>query len=307
MSDRIVEDALDYFAREYSELLNTTLLKVMALPEQGGLGYRIGHGNMYFDMDGWSVRDDAKRIDLDVRGPLGGEHTPETVAERLKNCLEVHFLETHVSLLARIGWGTGKLILGAVETGVGIVGIVVPEPGTTAGGIALVALGTSTMGEAFSQYAGANQGRGYNILEEGFAAAGSGLADLAGLDRRVGDQVGRGTFLVASIAIGAIGSYKVLHVQGRTAVRAGVGGMPGGFEVGRIQALYPNLRGNGLTIFSIVNNEGKSILRFVFQDGRLYANGRIYGVSNLLRHESDWRKITAGLLRLLWHGAKSGW
>ena len=307
MSDRIVEEALDYFAAEYSETLNTALLQIMALPEQGGLGYRLTHSNMYFDMDGWSVRDDAKTIDLDVRGPFGGLHGARAVAERIKNCVQVHFLETHVSLLARIGWGTGKLVLGAVETAVGVVGIVVPEPGTTAGGVALVTLGTSTIGEAFTQYAGANQGRGYNFLEEGFAAAGSGLADLAGLDPNVGDQVGRGTFLVASVAIGTLGSYRVLHVQGRTAVRLGVGGMPGGVEVGRIQALYPNLNGNGMTIFSIVNNNGKSIMRFVFQDGRLYANGRIYGVSNVLRHESDWRKITAGLLKLLWHGAKSGW
>ncbi len=70
--------------------------------------------------------------------------------------------------------------------------------------------------------------------------------------------------------------------------------------------MMPNLRGNGFTLFSIVNNKGQGILRFVFQNGTLYANGRIVGVSRVLQHESNWRVIAKGLLRLLWHGAKAG-
>ncbi|MBK8480081.1 MAG: hypothetical protein IPL40_02730 [Proteobacteria bacterium] len=72
--------------------------------------------------------------------------------------------------------------------------------------------------------------------------------------------------------------------------------------------LHWALRGEhgALTVLSINNNAGQSILRFVVQFGRLYVNGRIIGVERVLFHESNWRTVVKGLLRLLWHGAKLG-
>ena len=72
--------------------------------------------------------------------------------------------------------------------------------------------------------------------------------------------------------------------------------------------LYGSYRArDGLTIFSINNNAGQSILRFVTHNGRLLVNGRIHGVERVLRHEGSAREILKGLLKLLAHGAKQGW
>lgn len=59
-------------------------------------------------------------------------------------------------------------MLGVVETDVGFVGIVVPEPGTTAG-VVVFSLGVNSIADGFSQLAGANKGHGYNILSESSA------------------------------------------------------------------------------------------------------------------------------------------
>jgi len=76
--------------------------------------------------------------------------------------------------------------------------------------------------------------------------------------------------------------------------------------LGKLQdLLYGSHRASdGLTILSINNNAKKSILRFVTHNGRLVVNGRIFGVSRVLRHEGSAKKIMKGLLKLLKHGAK---
>ena len=63
-------------------------------------------------------------------------------------------------MTARIGWGTGKLLLGVVEVGTGLVGIIVPEPGTTVAGVLVFSLGANNVIEGFTQRAGANRGHG---------------------------------------------------------------------------------------------------------------------------------------------------
>jgi len=62
-----------------------------------------------------------------------------------------------------------------------------------------------------------------------------------------------------------------------------------------------------MTILSINNNAGQSILRFVMHGGRLVVNGRIVGVQRVLQHETGARAILKGLLKLLAHGARQGW
>ncbi len=73
----------------------------------------------------------------------------------------------------------------------------------------------------------------------------------------------------------------------------------------RLDLLYDNHKANdGLTILSINDNANKIILRFVTHNGRLVVNGRIFGVSRVLRHKGSAKKIMKGLLKLLKHGVK---
>ena len=102
--------------------------------------------------------------------------------------------------------------------------IIVPEPGTTAAGVGMVALGVNSLGDGFSQLAGANQGNGYNVLQDAYGAAGKSVANLAGLDPAVGRKVGKGVFLVCSVAFGGIGSIKLPNIKSLSSIRLGVGG-----------------------------------------------------------------------------------
>ena len=303
----IIDDVIDQFVDNFDLELSLSLLKTIALPEQGGLGYEIKFFNPALDLDGYEVDHNTKKIHLDTRG-IFSDYSPLEVAESLKDAIQVEINETHASLLERVGWGTGKVILGVVETGVGLVGIVVPEPGTTAAGIAVFTLGVNTTIDGFSQLAGANQGHGYNILGGGAGAAGAGVATLVGGDPEMGRLIGQGTFIVSSVAVGSLGSIRILRVRGQTFLRTGLGGQAGGAAVGRVDMLYGSYRArDGLTILSINNNAGQSILRFVTHSGRLVVNGRIVGVQKVLKHESNPREIIKGLLKLLAHGAKQGW
>ena len=303
----IIDDVIDRFVDNHGEELSLLLLKAIAHPEQGGLGYNTVFFNPWVDVDGYEVDHRLKTIKLDTSGVFS-QHSAAEVAENLKDALQVEIAKTHAGLLERIGWGTGKVLLGVVEAGVGLVGIIVPEPGTTAGGIAVFALGANTVVDGFSQLAGANKGHGYNILGEASGAVGSGVAELVGGDPEMGRRIGRGVFLVTSVAVGSIGSIRILRVRGQTFLRTGLAGQPGGVAVGRVDMLYGSYRArDGLTILSINNNAGQSILRFVTHGGKLVVNGRIVGVSRVLKHESNAREIMKGLLKLLAHGARQGW
>ena len=175
-------------------------------------------------------------------------------------------------------------------------------------GIVVFGLGANTVVDGFSQLAGANRGEGYNILGEASGALGSGAARLVGGDPQVGRAVGRGAFAVTSIAVGSVGSIRLLRINGQAFVRLGVGGRPGGATLGHIDMLYPSSRaGDGMTIVNINNSAGQSILRFVTHGGRLMVNGRIVGAERVLRHDSDFRVVLKGLLKLLVHGARAGW
>ena len=297
-----LEAALEAFVDRHGDELTLLLLKTLAYPSQGGDGYRIELGELTLDMDHWDVDKDARLIRLDHSGWFSQRDAGE-LADVLKDALEIGVLERRLSLAARIGWGTGKLVLGLVETAVGVVGILIPEPGTTAAGVAVAVLGVSTIGEAISQFAGTNQGRGTNVLEEGFAWTAASALELGGGDPALGDRLGRVGFAVTSIAIGSVGALRILRVPGTAPAQWITVGAP---HAGRVGVAIPSMRAGGMTVFTINNNAGQSILRFVTQNGALHVNGRIIGVDNVLRHERDWRVVAKGLLKLLWHGAKAG-
>lgn len=303
----IIDNVIDKFVDTFDEELSLLLLKSIALPEQGGLGYKVEFFNPWIDIDGYEIDHKLKVIHLDTKG-IFSAYSALDVAGFLKTALQVEIAETHAGLLERVGWGTGKVVVGVIEGGVGLIGIIVPEPGTTTGGIVVFALGANTVIDGFSQLAGTNKGHGYSILGGGVGAIGSGIATLAGGDPELGRSIGKGVFMVTSVVVGSIGSIRILKVPGQTFLRTGLGGRAGGGALGRVDLFYGSYRAkDGLTILSINNNAGQSILRFVTHSGKLVVNGRIVGASHVLRHESNAREILKGLLKLLAHGAKQGW
>ncbi len=172
------------------------------------------------------------------------------------------------------------------------------------------------MSDGISQLAGANRGHGYNILAEASGSLGSEIASAIGTDPQLGRDIGKGVFLITSIATGSLGSIRILKVPGTTFARMGVGGQRGGAMVGRIDLLYSSNRArDGMTVININNNAGQSILRFVTHDGELIVNARIGKMFEgskiiegqwLLRHSSSGKDILKGLLQLAWHGAIKG-
>ena len=301
-----IDSVIDAFVDSNDPAMSTVLLRTLAVPEQGGLGYTLDLFNPSIDLDGWEFDHRSKKIRLDTASVLSN-YSAREIADHLRKCLETEILHSRASLLAQIGWGTGKVVLGIIESGVGLVGILVPEPGTTAAGVVVLGLGVNTVADGFSQLAGGNQGHGYNILGEGAGLVGSKLADVAGADPEFGRKFGKGVFYAGSLALGAAGSIRILHVPKQSFLRLGLGGRKGGAAVGRLDLLYGSERAkDGMTILSINNNANRSILRFVTHNGRLVVNGRIYGVQKVLKHESSAREILKGLLKLLVHGAKHG-
>lgn len=300
----MISRMISTFVDKYPLDLSVVLLQVLAYPSQGGRGFRVETFNPAIDMDGWEVDHTKKIIKIDRTG-LVLNYSDADRAESLKHAIETEFLKTRATLLSRVGWGTSKVVLGVVEGAVGLVGIVVPEPGTTVGGAIMLGLGGNTIIDGFSQLSGANQGHGVNLLSEGFGHVGASIADLADLNREVGRDVGKGVFLISSIAAGSLASIKILRVPGKVSLKLGVGGQPGGIQLGRLDALYKSGRAkDGMTVLSVNNNSGQSILRFVTHGGQLVVNGRIVGIQRIMRHETNAKAIMKGLLKLLAHGAK---
>lgn len=302
----MLDQVLDTFVSVHPIELSVVLLQLVADPEQGGRGYHIRFMNPMVDLDGWEVDHSRKLLLLDQTG-LFSSYTNADHARHLREAIETEFLKTRATLLEQYGWGTGKVLLGVVETATGVIGIIVPEPTTTVAGVVAVGLGANTIADGISQLAGAGQGNGINLLSELAGQVGAKVSDLATLDPEVGRNVGKGVFLVSSIALGSVASLKILSAPGKSMVALGVGGRPGGLQLGRVNLLYSSERAkDGLTIMSITNNKGQSILRFVTHGGRLVVNGRIVGVEggNILKHETDAKVILKGLLKLMSHGAK---
>ncbi len=306
MSQRFLYPVIDYYVDNFSADLIVALMQLLAHPSQGGEGYKIVTFNPAIDLDGWEIDTNSKTIKLDTRS-IFGHYSHQELAEHLRNAIQTEILETRSSLFSRLAWGSGKVLLGIVETGIGLVGIIVPDPGTTAAGVGLVFLGVNSFVDGVSQLAGANEANGYNMLGSAFGAAGEGIAEIVGFESVAGKQLGENLFAVTSLAFGSIGSIKILNIKSLSSIRFGVGGQPGGFEVGRLAMGYSSNRAlDGMTILSINNNAGQSILRFVTHNGKFVVNGRIVGTQKILKHESNPGEIAKGILRLLLHGFKSG-
>ncbi len=299
-----IDRLIDHYVETNSEEDVLLLLKVLADPEQGGLGYSVRFFNPRIDIDGWEIDWATRSILLDTSGVFS-TYSLQDLSTALKEAIETEILQTRASLFSRIAWGTGKVLLGVIETATGLVGILVPEPGTTAAGVVVFALGANTVADGFSQLAGANKGHGYNLLSAGSGALGASVADLAGADPELGRSVGKGVFLASSIIVGSVGSIKILRIPKQTFFRLGVGGRSGGVQIGRLDLMYGSERArDGMTILSINNNANQAILRFVTHNGRLVVNGRIVGQQRILRHEGSAKEILKGILKLLAHGAR---
>ena len=106
-------------------------------------------------------------------------------------------------------------LLGAGEAVFGVVGIIVPEPGTTAVGVALTTYGVSTASQGVSMIFGVNYGSGYNFLEEGFAAVGN----LVGGD--TGENYARIAFLISNVVVSLGGTAQVLRVPNQSFLMSG--------------------------------------------------------------------------------------
>jgi hypothetical protein len=307
-----VEQILEHFVDNATESSVLMLLKALAYPSQGGLGYRIELTSHRINIAGYSVDPSARVLTISTAGVLSPRGSAE-LADALRDAVEVDIFESRHGLLYRVGWGSTKVVVGLVETVVGVVGILVPEPSTTAGGLVLAVLGANSIGDGITQIAGARGGEGLNALALLGGTLGSTVAKATGGDPHTGELVGLIGFHLGSLAVGSVAAIRVLQVPGTAMIRTGLGGLPGGVGVGRMDLWYgvplqQALRAdNGaLTILSINNNANQSILRFVVQFGRLYVNGRIVGVERVLFHESNWRVVVKGLLKLLWYGAKAG-
>lgn len=307
MTDTL-DQVLDQYVDDYGENSGLVLLKVLAEESAGGLGYTLRMRAM-IDMDGWEVNTQTKVITLDSTN-WGFRMGVASLAENLNEAVETDILKVREGLVARVGWGTGKVLLGAVETTVGVIGIIVPEPGTTGAGVVVTVLGVNTVADGISQLAGANQGHGYNILGEGAGAIGSATSRALGGDPALGEAIGRGIFLVSSVTVGSLGSIRILRVPGQNirhfATRT-VKGRPGGLSVGRVNMGYASSNaGDGMTIININNNAGQSVLRFVTHSGQLQANARIVGVERILKHTPAGNEMLKGLLKLARHGFIKG-
>ncbi|MBK8480080.1 MAG: hypothetical protein IPL40_02725 [Proteobacteria bacterium] len=181
---------LDHFVDHYSELASLMLLKALAYPSQGGLGYRVELTNRPLGLCGYSVDHRLKVLALSSAGVFSTPRPPE-LADALRDAVEVEVFASRRDWLYRLGWGSTKVVLGLVETAVGLVGVIVLEASTTAGGVALVILGVNSVGDGVSQIAGAERGEGVNVLASICGAVGSGLAEATGGDAEVGRLAGR--------------------------------------------------------------------------------------------------------------------
>lgn len=306
-TDRVLEKYVDTYGIQSS----IELLSVIADQSAGGKGYTVKPTAM-IDFDGYDVSHQTKLIRLDSTN-FGFERKAVDLADDLEEALNVEFRKSHASVGSRIGWGSFSIVVGVVETVVGVIGIIVPEPGTTVGGVVMVSLGANSLVDGFSQLAGANNGHGINILGEGAAVLGGSIAELSGKDTKVGEAAGKGIFAVTSIALGAWGSVRILKVPNAKLFNVAKGAP---LNLGRVDLLYASGRSkDGMTIISINNNAGQSILRFVTHDGALQANARIGKVmqgskiiegSHVMRHTGMGKDMVKGLLKMASHGALKG-
>lgn len=301
-----IDNLITAFVEENEVDLAIVLLQIIAHPSQGGGGYKLEFSDplFIFDWDGWEVDHENRIISIEV------DHSDSKKARFLKEAIEVEFTKSKTLFLKRLGWGAAKIVTGTAEGIIGFVGIIIPEPGTTVGGAVLLGLGTNTFVDGVTQISGVNQGQGFNLLSSSFGIIGKKAAQLGGFNPEMGRMIGEATFLVSSITLGSLASIKIIKAPGKAILSKGVGGQPGGLQVGRFDIMYKSESAmDGLTIFSINNNAGKSILRVVTHNKKIMINGRIYATpyGRVLDHihiKKNPKAFFSGLLKLMAHGRK---
>lgn len=275
-----VDGIVDAYHRLYGDEQTAQLLAAFTSEGNGaGLGYRIKKASHWFER--YDIDHENKIIYLD-NDQTFSTFTNDEAADALEDIAR-HIAfenETFWGAVGRIAMGTGLTVLGAGEVVVGVVGIIVPEPGTTAAGVALTVYGASTAGQGISMIFGANYGSGYNFLEEGFAAVG----DLIGGD--TGEDYARIAFLVSNVVVSLGGTAQVLRVPNQSFIMRGhlhgagtnvrlANAVGDGFTVGRLQLMY-NLS-SGKVFVNITNNSNQWIIRLQQINGQVVINGRVIG------------------------------
>lgn len=100
----IVDDVIDKFVDTFGEGLSLLLLQSIALPEHGGLGYKIVFFNPWIDVDGYDIDHKLKVINLDTESVFS-QYSALDVAEYLKDAMQVEIAKTHAGLLKLLAHG----------------------------------------------------------------------------------------------------------------------------------------------------------------------------------------------------------
>jgi hypothetical protein len=293
---------IDAYGEMFGEEDLAKLLTVVS-GSGGGLGYTIERADFAFSS--YEVDSEKKIIFIDV-DEVFSTRTNKEAADNLREAIFREFEngKTFWDHAFRVAKGAGITVLGAGEIFVGVVGIIVPEPSTTAAGLVVTAFGAATVTEGVTQMFNVNEGQGVNPLEEGFAAVGSWAGDADG------EQLARSAFAITNLVVSVGGSYKLLKLPGKKFLmrgnqRADGRFFPGGITVGRMQLGYPLEKVGGRVLINVTNNSGQWIFRFQQIQGEIVLNGRIVNTQNWHRMASvkDMLKV---LCKLALHGAKKG-
>jgi len=308
-SERWSMDGLvDAYQKRYGDEDLAQLMAVVSPKnDRAGLGYKITSASHY--MDRYDINHETKTIVLDYDQAFS-TFTNDNAAEALHDAISD--IARHIAFenesfwgaVGRIAMGTGLTVLGGVETVIGVVGIIVPEPATTAAGVAVTTVGLATAGEGVSMIFGANYGSGYNFLEEGFASVG----DLVGGDS--GESLARTTFLIVNIFVSIGGTIKILKVPNQSFIASGhlhgvganmkIANVVGdGFTVGRLQLMYK--LPSGKVFVNITNNSNQWIIRLQQINGQVVINGRVIGVDKWHRLQNP-SEILKMITKLIIHG-----
>jgi hypothetical protein len=269
----------------------------------GGLGFTIEKKDFF--VHAYEV-DKAKKIIFIDEDEVFSTRTNREAADTLREAIFREFEggKTFWDHAFRVAKGAGITVLGAGEIFVGVVGIIVPEPATTAAGVVVTVFGASQVVEGVTQMFNLNEGEGLNPLEEGFAAVG----DWADADD--GEQLARMAFAVTNLVVSVGGSYKLLKIPGSKFLLRGTVNTTGkvyreGATIGRLQLLYELPQANGRVLVNVLNNNKQWIFRLQQVSGQIVLNGRIVGVEKFHRVENA-KEMLKVLVKLALHGAKKG-
>lgn len=289
---------IDAYAQKYGFEELTKILFIVG-KKGAGLGYRILKTDYWFEE--YKVDHNKKEIYIDAKG--WSDRTNTEAAKILKDVVSYEFegKESFWGCVWRIASGLGLTMVGVGEMAVGVIGIIVPEPGTTAAGVAVTVFGASTTVEGVTKLFNVNDGKGFNPIEEGFALVGNWIGG------NTGETIARISFVFVNLIVSLGGSYKILKIPGQKFIFKGTYTGKGftkfyseGFTIGRLQLNYP-LGINGKVIINVTNNSNQWIFRFQQINKTIVMNGRIINLQNWHCVEKPIEMIKV-LLKLAKHG-----